>query len=39
MHVYNLRHVQHHAAQIAAHLRRTTPIGDDPAALDWVGRT
>ena len=38
MHVYNIRHVQHHAGQLAAHLRRVTPIGDDPDALAWVDR-
>ena len=38
LHVYNLRHVQHHAAQLAAHLRRVTPIGDDPHSLAWVDR-
>lgn len=36
MHLYNLRHVQHHAGQISAHLRRLDPACKDRHALRWV---
>jgi hypothetical protein len=36
LHLYNLRHVQHHAAQLSAHLRRVEPAFQDRRALPWV---
>lgn len=36
LHIYNLRHVQHHTGQLSAYLRRVDPsIGH--GALPWVG--
>jgi hypothetical protein len=36
MHVYNIRHLQHHVGQLSAYLRRVDPsLGDQ--ALPWVG--
>jgi hypothetical protein len=37
IHLYNLRHVQHHVGQMSAYLRRIAPaqIGHD--ALPWIG--
>ncbi|HUB27335.1 MAG TPA: DinB family protein [Tepidisphaeraceae bacterium] len=37
MHVYNIRHIQHHAGQMSAYLRRVDPALAEPAALPWVG--
>ncbi len=35
MHIYNIRHIQHHAGALAAHVRRLTPaIGED--AMGWI---
>lgn len=36
-HIYNIRHVQHHAGQMSAYLRRVAPALADPKALRWVG--
>jgi hypothetical protein len=36
MHVYNLRHVQHHAGQLSAHLRRMDPTCQERTELRWV---
>lgn len=36
-HVYNIRHVQHHAGQMSAYLRRVEAKLADPKALRWVG--
>jgi len=38
LHLYNLRHVQHHTDQLSAYLRRVVPaLGNDRRALPWVG--
>ena len=37
LHLYNLRHIQHHTGQLSAHLRRTTPTLTDHH-LPWVGK-
>jgi len=36
LHIYNLRHVQHHAAQLAAFLRRVESSLQSQQALRWV---
>jgi hypothetical protein len=36
MHLYNLRHVQHHAGQLSAHLRRLDPACQERTELRWV---
>jgi hypothetical protein len=36
MHLYNLRHVQHHAGQLSSHLRRLVPEFRDRNELRWV---
>src|SRR6478609_4596961 len=36
LHLYNLRHVQHHAGQISAHLRRLDEACRDRSELRWV---
>src|SRR5215203_5170530 len=36
LHLYNLRHVQHHAGQLSAHLRRLVPECQDRSVLRWV---
>jgi hypothetical protein len=36
LHLYNLRHVQHHAGQLSAHLRRLVPACQDRRILPWV---
>jgi hypothetical protein len=33
LHLYNLRHLQHHTGQLSAHLRRTTPATNPR----WIG--
>ena len=37
LHVYNIRHIQHHVGQLSAYLRRVDPNFKDPKALPWVG--
>src|SRR5688572_5077449 len=37
LHLYNLRHVQHHAGQLSAFLRRVDPALADHKALPWIG--
>jgi len=37
LHIYNLRHVQHHTGQLSAYLRRIDEALKDPKALPWVG--
>jgi len=37
LHVYNIRHVQHHTGQLSAYLRRIDPALQDPKAVRWVG--
>jgi hypothetical protein len=36
IHLYNLRHVQHHAGQLSAHLRRLDPACKERSELRWV---
>lgn len=36
MHLYNLRHVQHHAGQLSSHLRRLVPDCRGRSELRWV---
>jgi len=36
MHVYNLRHVQHHTGQLSSHLRRFVPECRGRSELRWV---
>ncbi len=36
LHIYNLRHVQHHTGQLSAYLRRIDSALAAPAALPWV---
>ena len=36
LHIYNIRHIQHHTGQLSAYLRRADPALRDPNALDWV---
>ena len=36
LHIYNLRHVQHHAGQLSAYLRRVDPALSDRSALPWI---
>ena len=37
LHIYNIRHIQHHTAQLQSHLRRTYPHMQDEAILLWRG--
>src|SRR5207244_2511582 len=37
LHIQNLRHVQHHTAQLSAYLRRVDKELSDRSALPWVG--
>jgi len=37
LHIYNLRHVQHHTGAMYAYLRRVVPTLADNKALPWVG--
>jgi hypothetical protein len=36
LHIYNLRHVQHHTGQLSAYLRRTDPALQEPEVMRWV---
>lgn len=36
LHVYNIRHVQHHTGQMSAYLRRIDESLKDADSLDWV---
>jgi hypothetical protein len=36
LHLYNLRHVQHHTGQLSAYLRRVDPALADREALPWI---
>ena len=38
LHIYNIRHIQHHAGAMAAYLRRVDPELKDDEALRWVGQ-
>jgi len=35
MHIYNIRHIQHHAGALAAHIRRLVPEFPE-TGMDWV---
>lgn len=37
LHVYNIRHVQHHTGAMAAYLRRVDPASVGEQSLRWVG--
>jgi uncharacterized damage-inducible protein DinB len=37
LHVYNIRHIQHHVGQLSAYLRRVDEVQRDPKALPWIG--
>ena len=37
LHIYNIRHIQHHAGQFSAYLRRVDGALRDPKALPWNG--
>jgi uncharacterized damage-inducible protein DinB len=37
LHVYNIRHIQHHVGQLSAYLRKVDPALRDPKALPWIG--
>ena len=37
LHVYNIRHVQHHVGQLGAYLHRVDATLADPKALRWIG--
>jgi DinB superfamily len=37
LHLYNLRHIQHHTGQLSAYLRRVDRSLNDDDALPWVG--
>ena len=37
LHIYNIRHVQHHIGQLSAYLRRVDDALRMPEALPWVG--
>ena len=36
LHIYNIRHIQHHTGQMSAFLRRVDPALTNDAGLDWV---
>jgi hypothetical protein len=36
LHIYNIRHIQHHTGQLSAHLRRVKAAGADRQFLPWV---
>ncbi|HEV2282495.1 MAG TPA: DinB family protein [bacterium] len=36
LHIYNIRHIQHHAGQLGAFLRRGEEALQDPKALTWA---
>ena len=37
MHLVNIRHIQHHAGQLSAYLRRVDERSKDREALRWIG--
>ncbi len=37
LYIYNLRHIQHHAGQLSAYLRRMDAKLSDPKELRWIG--
>ncbi len=36
LHLYNIRHIQHHTGQLSAYLRRIDEALQDPKAVRWV---
>ena len=38
LHLYNLRHIQHHTGALSAYLRRVDPSLKDSEAFDWVSK-
>jgi DinB superfamily len=36
LHIYNIRHIQHHTGQLSAYLRRVDPALKNARALRWV---
>jgi hypothetical protein len=36
LHIYNIRHIQHHTGQLSAHLRRVKAVGEERQSLPWV---
>jgi hypothetical protein len=37
LHIYNIRHIQHHTGQLSAHLRRLDPTLTDERIISWIG--
>jgi hypothetical protein len=37
LHIYNIRHVQHHTGQLSAYLRRVDPAHVGQRSLPWIG--
>lgn len=37
LHLYNIRHLQHHTAQLSLHLRRLADESGTPPELPWIG--
>lgn len=37
LHIYNIRHVQHHVGQLSAHLRRIGVVEPQSKVVRWVG--
>jgi hypothetical protein len=37
LHLYNIRHIQHHVGQLSSYLRKLDKSLLDPAAIRWVG--
>lgn len=37
LHIYNIRHIQHHTGQLSAYLRRLDPTLSDDRVIGWVG--
>jgi hypothetical protein len=37
LHLYNIRHIQHHTGQLSAFLRRVDKDLSDPRAMPWIG--
>jgi len=37
LHIYNIRHIQHHTGQMSAYLRRVAPAQIGQRSLPWIG--
>jgi hypothetical protein len=37
LHIYNIRHIQHHTGQLSAYLGRIDDGPKDPKAIPWIG--